>query len=96
MYNQVCLLSIVRLWYAMRLIIICVLKWKLPQAKFRAARIFKNCIDLPHQSLHGHSPKQLGSGPRSVTGITFDDRGDTLVMSAEDESFRLYSCKNGK
>ncbi|KAL0065257.1 hypothetical protein AAF712_007768 [Marasmius tenuissimus] len=34
--------------------------------------------------------------PRHITGITFDDRGDTLVTAGEDESFRLYSCKSGK
>jgi len=34
--------------------------------------------------------------PRHITGITFDDRGDTVVTAAEDETFRVWNCKTGK
>ncbi|KAF9532588.1 WD40-repeat-containing domain protein [Crepidotus variabilis] len=61
-------------------------------AKLKPAKIFKNCIDPPAQS----SNKPPNNTPRNITGITFDDRGDSLVIAAEDESFRVYNCKTGK
>ena len=33
---------------------------------------------------------------RHITGLSFDDRGDQLIIAAEDETFRLYNCKIGK
>jgi hypothetical protein len=66
------------------------------KTRLRAAKIFKNCIELPQQTPQGGLPKQQTHNTRSITGITFDDRGDQLVTAAEDESFRLYSCKSGK
>ncbi|ESK92315.1 wd repeat-containing protein 82 [Moniliophthora roreri MCA 2997] len=63
--------------------------------KLKPSRIFKTSVDNPPPApaLPGNRPPQ---GPRHITGITFDDRGDTLVTAAEDETFRLYNCKTGK
>lgn len=38
----------------------------------------------------------MNAGPRHITAITFDDRGDQVLTASEDETFRLYSCKTGK
>jgi COMPASS component SWD2 len=31
-----------------------------------------------------------------ITGLSFDDRGETLVTAGGDETFRLYNVKTGK
>lgn len=31
-----------------------------------------------------------------ITGVSFDDRGETLVTAGDDETFRLYNVKTGK
>ncbi|KAF9453458.1 hypothetical protein P691DRAFT_43579 [Macrolepiota fuliginosa MF-IS2] len=62
-------------------------------SKYKPAKIFKNIVDPPAA---GTPAQRTNNGPRHITGITFDDRGDTLVTSAEDETFRLWSCKTGK
>ncbi|KAI0951071.1 hypothetical protein AcW1_008211 [Taiwanofungus camphoratus] len=65
--------------------------------KLKPAKIFKTAVDLQTPSSPGNaSSKSPNSGPRHITGISFDDRGDQLVTAAEDETFRLYSCKSGK
>ena len=35
-------------------------------------------------------------GPRHITGVSFDDRGEFVLTAADDETFRLYNCKTGK
>lgn len=62
--------------------------------KLKPAKIFKTVVDpaAPGSSLQ----RPQSAGPRHITGITFDDRGDHLVTAAEDETFRLYSCKTAK
>ncbi|KAI5122539.1 hypothetical protein M0805_005266 [Coniferiporia weirii] len=63
--------------------------------KLKPARIMKGSVEpLPPQSPGAH--RAQNQGPRHITGLTFDDRGDFIVTAAEDETFRLYSCKSGK
>ncbi|KAL0574235.1 hypothetical protein V5O48_007706 [Marasmius crinis-equi] len=65
-------------------------------AKMKPSRIFRTAVE-PHPEPKGTPPPQYRPPPpRHIWGITFDDRGDTLVTAAEDESFRLYSCRSGK
>lgn len=63
------------------------------QSKYKPAKIFKNVVDSPAS---GSSALRTNNGPRHVTGITFDDRGDQIVTAAEDETFRVWNCKTGK
>ncbi|KIY64566.1 WD40 repeat-like protein [Cylindrobasidium torrendii FP15055 ss-10] len=63
--------------------------------KLKPARVFSNIIDLPPEG-SAHGQKQPALPPRQITGLSFDDRGDQLVSSADDESFRLFNCKTGK
>ncbi|KAI0784178.1 WD40-repeat-containing domain protein [Abortiporus biennis] len=65
-------------------------------AKFKPAKIFKTAVEPAPAPSPAHSPKGQNNGPRHITGISFDDRGDQVVTAAEDETFRLYSCKTGK
>lgn len=67
----------------------------LDQNKFKPARIFKGSVE-PAPAPSPSAYRSQAQGPRHITGITFDDRGDYLVTAAEDETFRLYSCKSGK
>lgn len=63
----------------------------------KPAKIFKNAIEaLPPASPGAASSRASPPEPRQVTGLSFDDRGDTVLTAAEDETFRLYSCKTGK
>ncbi|KAG2058496.1 WD40 repeat-like protein [Suillus hirtellus] len=61
--------------------------------KLKPAKIFKGAVESTPPSTPGARPHQ---GPRHITAITFDDRGDQVLTAAEDETFRLYSCKTGK
>ena len=68
--------------------------------KLKPAKVFKAAVEQP-QPQTPPSPGTPASrspnvGPRHITGISFDDRGDQVVTAAEDETFRLYSCKSGK
>ncbi|THH10876.1 hypothetical protein EW145_g1015 [Phellinidium pouzarii] len=66
-------------------------------SKFKPAKIFKGSVEpLPPHSPGTNSHRTQNLGPRHITGITFDDRGDFIVTAAEDETFRLYNCKTGK
>ncbi|PPQ83422.1 hypothetical protein CVT25_007013 [Psilocybe cyanescens] len=62
--------------------------------KLKPAKIFKTAVEPPPTQ----GGQQLRASPvvRSVTGISFDDRGDQLITAGEDETFKLYSCKSGK
>jgi COMPASS component SWD2 len=63
------------------------------QAKFKPAKIFKGAVEPTPPSTPVARSHQ---GPRHITAITFDDRGDQVLTAAEDETFRLYNCKTGK
>jgi WD40 repeat protein len=65
------------------------------QTKFKPAKIFKSAVEpIPPPTPGGSS--RVNAGPRHITAITFDDRGDQVLTASEDETFRLYSCKTGK
>ena len=66
------------------------------QSKFKPAKIFKGAVDNAPQLQGPYASKTQMSGPRNITGISFDDRGDQVVTAADDETFRLYNCKTGK
>ncbi len=66
------------------------------QAKLKPARIYKGAVDAVPAPTAGFQPRPPQQGPRHITGISFDDRGDQLITAAEDETFRLYNCKSGK
>ncbi|KAJ8692842.1 hypothetical protein PTI98_010116 [Pleurotus ostreatus] len=62
--------------------------------KFKPAKIFKGAVEAtPPPSPGGRTSS---NGPKHITGISFDDRGDQVITAAEDETFRLYNCKSGK
>ncbi|KAI0370353.1 WD40 repeat-like protein [Pilatotrama ljubarskyi] len=66
-------------------------------SKLKPARIFKNAVEQPTPPSPGSaSPRASQLGPRHISGISFDDRGDQVITAAEDETFRLYNCKSGK
>ncbi|PPR02598.1 hypothetical protein CVT24_002169 [Panaeolus cyanescens] len=65
-------------------------------SKFKPAKIFKAAVDQPPPPAAGSTAQKQPPNPKSITGLTFDDRGDTLVTAGEDETFRLYNCKTGK
>ncbi|KAG6861992.1 hypothetical protein C0995_008179 [Termitomyces sp. Mi166 len=62
--------------------------------RLKPAKIFKNAVEPGPTPSSGLRPTNVG--PRQITGIDFDDRGDFIVTAAEDEQFRLYNCKSGK
>ncbi|KII89785.1 hypothetical protein PLICRDRAFT_90963 [Plicaturopsis crispa FD-325 SS-3] len=64
--------------------------------KLKPAKIFKNSVEPAPPPTPGTYAARNPTGPRHITGISFDDRGDQVVTAAEDETFRLYSCKSGK
>ncbi|VDC05382.1 unnamed protein product [Peniophora sp. CBMAI 1063] len=61
--------------------------------KLKPAKIYKTAVEPAPAPIPGS--RQL-SGPRHITGLSFDDRGDQVITAGEDDTFRLYSCKNGK
>ncbi|TFK40239.1 WD40-repeat-containing domain protein [Crucibulum laeve] len=63
--------------------------------KLKPAKIFKNAIEPLPPPTPG-SQQRANQGPRHITGICFDDRGDHVITAGEDETFRLYNCKTGK
>ncbi|KDQ53191.1 hypothetical protein JAAARDRAFT_39562 [Jaapia argillacea MUCL 33604] len=66
-------------------------------SKLKPARIMKGAVEqLPPPSPGGYPARPQNTGPRHITGISFDDRGDQVVTASEDETFRLYNCKTGK
>ncbi|TFK49905.1 WD40 repeat-like protein [Heliocybe sulcata] len=66
-------------------------------SKLKPAKIFKGAVEhVPPPSPGSFPSRNTNMGPRHITGICFDDRGDQLITASEDESFRLYSCKTGK
>lgn len=72
-------------------------KWRnssLTKGKFKPAKIFKGAVEAtPPPSPGGRASS---NGPKHITGISFDDRGDQVITAAEDETFRLYNCRSGK
>ncbi|KAG9013866.1 member of Set1p complex, histone methyl transferase [Tulasnella sp. JGI-2019a] len=66
-------------------------------ARFKPAKIYKTAIDPPPTPSSPSSPQaSRPSLPRHITGICFDDFGETLITAGEDETFRLWNCKTGK
>ncbi|EIW58086.1 WD-repeat containing protein SWD2 [Trametes versicolor FP-101664 SS1] len=66
-------------------------------SKLKPARIFKTAVEQQTPPSPGSaSPRPSQLGPRQISGISFDDRGDQVITAAEDETFRLYNCKTGK
>ncbi|KAI0635718.1 WD40-repeat-containing domain protein [Trametes polyzona] len=66
-------------------------------SKLKPARIFKTAVEQPTPPSPGSaSPRSNQLGPRQISGVCFDDRGDQVITAAEDETFRLYNCKTGK
>ncbi|KAN0092837.1 WD40-repeat-containing domain protein [Tylopilus felleus] len=63
--------------------------------RFKPAKIFKGAVEPTPPPTPGGSSRS-NAGPRHITAITFDDRGDQVLTASEDETFRLYSCKSGK
>ncbi|EJD49659.1 WD40 repeat-like protein [Auricularia subglabra TFB-10046 SS5] len=63
-------------------------------AKFKPAKIFKQAVDPAPAPVV--TPGRAAQAPRHITSLSFDDRGETLVTAAEDETFRVYNCKTGK
>ncbi|KAF8223122.1 WD40 repeat-like protein [Tricholoma matsutake] len=65
--------------------------------KLKPAKIFKTAVEpQPPPTPGNYSQRSTNSGPRHITGISFDDRGDQVITAGEDETFRLYNCKTGK
>ncbi|RPD61148.1 WD40 repeat-like protein [Lentinus tigrinus ALCF2SS1-7] len=67
-------------------------------SKLKAAKVFKTAVEPatpPSPGQGSRSPSQQ-QGPRHITGLSFDDRGDQCITAGEDETFRLYNCKSGK
>ncbi|KAK7454447.1 hypothetical protein VKT23_011203 [Stygiomarasmius scandens] len=64
--------------------------------KLKPSRIFKNAVEPAPPPTPGAAGQRAPIGPRHITGMSFDDKGDQLITAAEDETFRLYSCKSGK
>ncbi|KAJ7593436.1 WD40-repeat-containing domain protein [Mycena floridula] len=62
--------------------------------KLKAAKIFKTAVEP--QPASAYAQRSPNGGPRHITGISFDDRGDQVITASEDETFRLYNCKSGK
>ncbi|CAK5268822.1 unnamed protein product [Mycena citricolor] len=64
--------------------------------KLKPAKIIKNAVEPTPQPGPSGTPRPQYSGPRHITGISYDDRGDQVITASEDETFRLYNCKTGK
>ncbi|KAF9517816.1 hypothetical protein BS47DRAFT_1339037 [Hydnum rufescens UP504] len=65
--------------------------------RLKPARVFKTALEpVPPPPPSAQSGRSQPNTRRHITGISFDDHGDTLVTAGEDETFRLYSCKTGK
>mgnify|MGYP002402803845 CR=1 FL=1 len=64
------------------------------QAKLKPAKVFKNAVDNPAPATPTQRPSN--QGPKQITSLGFDDKGEFVITAAEDETFRLYNCKSGK
>ena len=66
------------------------------QGRFKPSKVFTNAVDvpaLPSDSQNRKPPTNTGSV--QITGLSFDDRGETLITAAGDETFRVYNVKTG-
>ncbi|KAH6909050.1 WD40-repeat-containing domain protein [Coprinopsis sp. MPI-PUGE-AT-0042] len=61
-------------------------------SRFKPAKIFKTAVE-PGPAV-GPTGRPVPSGSRQITGICFDDRGETIITAGEDERFCTYNCKN--
>ncbi|KIY43772.1 WD40 repeat-like protein [Fistulina hepatica ATCC 64428] len=69
------------------------------QNKLKPARVFKNAVEPPptQASYAGYGSPRPNHGPRHITSMSIDDRGETLITAAEDETHTkvFYSKKYG-
>ncbi|KAG8950522.1 member of Set1p complex, histone methyl transferase [Tulasnella sp. 419] len=67
-------------------------------SRLKPGKIFQNAVDPPSAPTNpsAQPSQQRPNNPRHITGISIDDHGDTVITAAEDETFRLFSCKTGK
>ena len=62
------------------------------KSRFKPAKVFKNAVDVPTPDPNNRK----STSSIQITGLSFDDRGETLVTAGGDETFRLYNIKSGK
>ncbi|KAG5645539.1 hypothetical protein DXG03_005814 [Asterophora parasitica] len=59
--------------------------------RLKPAKIYKNAVDPAPPPTQGSYPQRpQNSGPRYITGISFDDKGENIITAGEDETFRLF------
>ncbi|TFY55467.1 hypothetical protein EVJ58_g8234 [Rhodofomes roseus] len=60
--------------------------------RLKPAKIFKAAVEQPQAppSPGTSASRSPNAGPKHITGVSFDDRGDQVVTAAEDETFRLH------
>ncbi|KAF5342163.1 hypothetical protein D9611_001622 [Ephemerocybe angulata] len=66
--------------------------------KFKPAKVFKAAVDAGPPPTPTQRPSN--QGPKQISGICFDDKGECVITAGEDETFRLpmktlYSKKYG-
>ncbi|KAG6909952.1 hypothetical protein DXG01_014221 [Tephrocybe rancida] len=60
--------------------------------RLKPAKIFKNSVEPAPAPPPGPYPQRpTNTGPRHITGLTFDDKGDIVVTASEDETFRMFT-----
>lgn len=66
------------------------------QGRFKPSKVFTNAVDAPAPPPDSSNKKPHTSmSSVQITGLSFDDRGETLITAAGDETFRLYNVKTG-
>lgn len=63
--------------------------------KLKPAKIYKGAIEQTPAPA-GTPQRSSSTGPKHITGLSYDDRGENLITAAEDETFRLYNCRSSK
>lgn len=61
------------------------------QTRFKPSKVFNDAVESPSPPAPGRK-----AGTNYITGLCFDDRGETLVTSGDDETFRVYNTRTGK
>ncbi|TFK27158.1 WD40 repeat-like protein [Coprinopsis marcescibilis] len=64
--------------------------------RFKPAKIFQKAVEVGPAPAPTGPQRPSHQGPKQITGICFDDKGEFLITAAEDETFRTYNCKTGK
>jgi COMPASS component SWD2 len=66
------------------------------QGRFKPSKVFTNAVDVPAPPSDSQTRKlPTNTGSVQITGLSFDDRGETLITAAGDETFRVYNVKTG-